>query len=182
MTMFLAFGSSSAVVASGIPSTFRAHSISVYWKPPQVARKGRSWTRANSMPASMPSKLLYGLPGEAQRPSNESSTLEAPGSSSEGVGSNADSTLMWSPFAECCSESLVAWCERNSVLKSPRIPIRTASLTRDILNYGLWVGVAQLNTVIEERSPDLLSKRAIRRDERLLHLHPSHLQNLPLRQ
>src|SRR6202043_2097892 len=48
---------------------------------------------------------------------------------SEVVGSHSDSTFIWSLRAACCRESVVAWCDWNSVLKSPRIPMRTPSLT-----------------------------------------------------
>jgi len=98
----------SAVSASLIPSTLRAHSTRVYWKPPQVATKGQSRRRANSMPFSIPSKLLYGLPGEAQSPSKPSSMRCEFGSRTEGVGIHCDSSFSLSLAAACCSASLVA--------------------------------------------------------------------------
>ena len=38
--------------------TLRANSMKAYWNPPQVPRNGQSRRRANSIPFSMPSKLL----------------------------------------------------------------------------------------------------------------------------
>ena len=82
------------------------------------------------MPLSMPSKLLYGLPGAAHKASKLSRIFSALGAVSEGVGSHSDSTLSCSLRAACWMESVVAWCERNSGLKSPKTPMRTASATR----------------------------------------------------
>src|SRR5579885_2557322 len=79
----------SAESASLIPRTFRAHSISAYWNPPQVPRNGQSRRRANSMPFNMPSKLLYGLPGEAQIPSKDSRVFSASGLASDGVDNHS---------------------------------------------------------------------------------------------
>ena len=78
------------------------------WIPPHVPRNGQSRVRANSIPLSIPSMLLYGLPGEAQSPSKDSSVFTAPGSASDGVGSHWDSTFRLSFEAACWSASLVA--------------------------------------------------------------------------
>ena len=67
----------SALSASLMLRTLRANSMNAYWNPAQVPRKGQSRRRANSIPLSMPSKLLKGLPGEAQRPSKLSSVFSA---------------------------------------------------------------------------------------------------------
>jgi hypothetical protein len=77
----------------------------------------------------MPSKLLNGLPGAPHKPSKLSSFFSAASAVSDEVATHSDSTSMFSLWAACCSESVVAWWERKSALKSPKIPIRTASLT-----------------------------------------------------
>ena len=48
----------SALSASLMSTTLRANSMKAYWNPPQVPRNGQSRRRANSIPLSMPSKLL----------------------------------------------------------------------------------------------------------------------------
>src|SRR5581483_10886918 len=94
----------SAESASLIPRTFRAHSISAYWNPPQVPRNGQSRRRANSMPRNIPSKLLYGLPGAAHKPSKASSLLSSSGSTRDSVGSH------WA-FTEAFSFSAAYWID-----------------------------------------------------------------------
>src|ERR1700738_4604 len=74
----------SAVSASAMPTTLRANSMKAYWNPPQVASSGQSRRRANSMPLSMPSKLLYGLPGAGHKPSEISKILSAVGAGGGG--------------------------------------------------------------------------------------------------
>ena len=44
--------------ASAIFKTFRAYTNRVYWKSPQVPTNGQSRVRANSIPRSIPVKLL----------------------------------------------------------------------------------------------------------------------------
>src|SRR5580692_4673545 len=128
--MFLEPELFSALSASLTFSTLRRNSMKAYWNPPQVPRNGQFRRRANSMPLSMPSKLLYGLPGAAHRPSKLSSVFSEALLVSEDVGIHSDSTVKFNLRAACCREFVVAWCEGNSVLKSPMIPMRTALLTR----------------------------------------------------
>src|SRR6476646_6418924 len=108
------------------------------------------------MPLSIPSKLLKGLPGEPQNPSKDSSFFSVSAAVREGVGSHSLLTSISSLRAACWRASLVAWCERNSALKSPRIPMRTASLTRLIVLEG-WCGFAaclgsEVSTVVHART------------------------------
>src|ERR1035441_9410240 len=59
--------------ASVSPRTWRAYSMSVYWNPADVPRKGIRLVRAKRIAEIAPSALRYGIPGTHQRPSNSAS-------------------------------------------------------------------------------------------------------------
>jgi hypothetical protein len=65
ITIFFEMELCSPESASGMPSTLRAYSTRVCWNPPQVPTNGQLRVLANSMPRNIPSKLRYGLPGDA---------------------------------------------------------------------------------------------------------------------
>src|SRR3954467_6419908 len=92
------------------------------------------------MPRSIPVMLWYGLPEEAHRASKGARTSSELGFSSDGVGIHSDATLVPSLVEACCRESLMAWCERNSGLKSPRIPIRRALVIGNPFYWELALG------------------------------------------
>jgi len=90
--MFFALGSSSAVWrrnAEHVPGALDEGVLETSTGP----RNGRSWVRAELDTFQHAVEAFIRASGRGHRPSKESSMAAAPGSSSDGVGSHADSTV-----------------------------------------------------------------------------------------
>jgi len=81
--------------------------MSVYWKPPQVARKGQSCNTRKLDAFQHAVETLVRLPGRPKAVEG-SKVLGVRGASSEGSAAEIDSSSMPSLWADFCSDSLVA--------------------------------------------------------------------------